>query len=74
MAGITNLVLAIAAFTSNLEKDEIKTALESVQKVHVKTWTNKFIEKNVTTKASRILSCSVKKWDEEKTEGFTPHP
>lgn len=43
MAGITNLVLSIAAFTSSLMSDEIKIALENTTTNNIKDWTKKYI-------------------------------
>jgi len=50
MAGITNLVLSIAAFTSSLEENEIRTALESTKMEDIKKWSNKFIGKTLLQK------------------------
>ncbi len=50
MAGITNLVLSIAAFTSTLEENEIKMALESTTMEDIKKWSNEFIGKTLLQK------------------------
>ena len=57
MAGITNLVLSIAAFTSSLEEDEIKIALESTKMEDIKKWTNDFIGETLIQKR-RHAFCS----------------
>lgn len=56
MAGITNLVLSIAAFTATLDKNEIKTALESTKMKDIKIWTDKFIGKTLLQKRREALS------------------
>ena len=43
MAGITNLVLCIAAFTSSMTEDVVKEALESTTTNDIKKWTEDFI-------------------------------
>ena len=43
MAGITNLVLCIAAFTSNLDENEIQIALENTTMNDIKRWTEENI-------------------------------
>lgn len=50
MAGITNLILSIAAFTCSLEEEEIKTALENTVINDVKEWTKKTIGKSLFQK------------------------
>jgi hypothetical protein len=50
MAGITNLVLCIAAFTSSLQDDEVKEALERTTIRDIKNWTNEFIGKTLLQK------------------------
>lgn len=50
MAGITNLVLCIAAFTSSLEENEIKIALESTTMEDIKKWSSEFIGKTLLQK------------------------
>jgi len=64
MAGITNLVLAIAAFTSSLELDEIKKALESRTKADITTWTQKFIGKTILQRRKGVFG-ALKKWNEQ---------
>jgi len=56
MAGITNLVLSIAAFTSSLSKKEIKKALENVTTSNVKEWTKEFIGKTLLQKRREVFS------------------
>ena len=58
MAGITNLVLAIAAFTSKLEQKEIKDALEKVKTANVKEWTKKFIGKTLLQKRREFFAAA----------------
>jgi len=55
MAGITNLVLAIAAFTSSLCEKEIKEALEFTSMDEIKQWSNKFIGKTLLQKRREAL-------------------
>ncbi len=47
MAGITNLVLCIPAFTSKLSQTEIKEALENTKVKDIKEWTKKNIGKTL---------------------------
>ncbi len=39
MAGVTNLCLSLAAFTSSLSKDNVKLALEKPTIANIKDWT-----------------------------------
>ena len=55
MSGITNLVLSIAAFTSSLNKKEIKNALETVTTSKVKEWTSEFIGKTLLQKRREVF-------------------
>lgn len=50
MAGITNLVLSIAAFTSRLNENEIKKALEKTTINDIKKWTRTFVGQTITQK------------------------
>ncbi len=56
MAGITNLVLCIAAFTCSLEKCEIKEALETTTVADVKCWTDKNVGKTLLQKRREFLA------------------
>ena len=56
MAGLTNLALCIAAFTSSLEKCEIKLALETTSVADVKQWTQKNIGKTLLQKRREFLA------------------
>jgi hypothetical protein len=56
LAGVTNLALVIAAFTSSLEKHEIKEALENTTIKDIKTWTQKHIGTTVFAKRKLLLS------------------
>ena len=47
MAGITNLILSISAFTCSLEEEEIKSALENTVINDIKEWTRKTIGKSL---------------------------
>jgi hypothetical protein len=47
MAGITNLILSISAFTSTLNEEDIKEALENTNIYDVKDWTKKNIGKTL---------------------------
>lgn len=58
MAGITNLILCIAAFTSSLDESEIKEALETTTINDIKKWTNEFVGKTLYQKRREILSCA----------------
>ena len=55
MAGITNLVLCIAAFTSSLEECEIKEALETTTVTEVRRWTKKHVGKTLLQKRREFL-------------------
>jgi len=50
MAGITNLALSIAAFTSSLDENEIKEALELTTMRDIKKWSAEFIGKTLLQK------------------------
>ena len=50
MAGITNLILSISAFTSTLNEEDIKEALENTIIYDVKDWTKKNIGKTLFQK------------------------
>ena len=57
MAGLTNLVLCIAAFTSSLEKCEIKEALETTTVAEVKQWTRQNVgEETLLQKRRKFLA------------------
>ncbi len=56
MAGVTNLVLCIAAFTSSLNKDEVKAALESTTIKDVKNWSTENIGKTLFQKRREALT------------------
>jgi len=58
MAGITNLILCIAAFTSSLDESEIKEALETTTINDIKKWTNEFVGKTLYQKRREVLSCA----------------
>lgn len=56
MAGITNLALCIAAFTSPLEENVVKKALESTTVGAIKKWTREFIGKTLIQKRREAFS------------------
>jgi hypothetical protein len=56
MAGVTNLILCISAFTASLEKSEIKKALESVTINDIKNWTKEFVGKTLLQKRRAVLN------------------
>ncbi len=56
MAGLTNLVLCIAAFTSSLEKCEIKEALETTTVAEVKQWTRQNVGETLLQKRREFLA------------------
>ncbi len=58
MAGITNLILCIAAFTSSMDESEIKEALETTTINDIKKWTNKFVGKTLYQERRELLSCA----------------
>lgn len=58
MACMTDLCLCIAAFTSNLHKEEIKQALESVFIKDIKMWTTANIGESLLKKRIRLLSAT----------------
>ena len=43
MAGITNLVLTIAAFTCSLSQKDVKNCMEKIRTIDIKNWTEKNI-------------------------------
>lgn len=55
MAGITNLVLCIAAFTCKLSNEEIKEALEKTRIKDVKIWTQKNIGETLLNKRRKAF-------------------
>lgn len=55
MAGITNLVLCIAAFTSSLTNESIKEALESTMIKDIDDWSEKFIGETLYKKRKEFL-------------------
>ena len=50
MAGITNLILSLSAFTSTLNEEDIKKALENTIIYDVKEWTKRNIGKTLFQK------------------------
>lgn len=56
MAGVTNLVLCIAAFALSLKKEEIKEALEATRMNDIKKWTLENIGKTLFQKRREIFS------------------
>jgi hypothetical protein len=56
MAGVTNLVLCIAAFTLSLKKEEIKEALEATRMKDIKKWTLENIGKTLFQKRREAFS------------------
>lgn len=56
MACLTNLSLSIAAFTSSLEKNEIKLALENVKIKDINNWTKVNIGQSMLKKRRALLS------------------
>ncbi len=61
MAGVTNLILCISAFTATLSKENIKDALENTTINDVKKWTNIFVGKTLLQKRKEILCFEQKK-------------
>ena len=55
MAGITNLILCIAAFSSRLDVAEIKKALEKTRIEDIKKWTKEIIGKTLMQKRKEAL-------------------
>lgn len=58
MACLTDLSLCIAAFTSNLQKEEIKQSLETVYMKDIKKWTADNIGESLLKKRIRLLSAA----------------
>lgn len=58
MAGITNLILCIAAFTFKLDELNIKKALESTVIDDIKQWTNENIGKSLFQKRKQAYALS----------------
>ena len=59
MAGITNLALCMAAFTSSLNESDIKQALESTTVNDIKDWTEKNIGKTLLQKRRNFFAKAV---------------
>jgi hypothetical protein len=57
MAGVTNLILCLSAFTSSLKENEIKKALEGTTINDIKEWTKEFVGKTLLQKRREVLSC-----------------
>lgn len=55
MAGVTNLILCISAFTAKLTKESIKEALEKTTIKDVQEWTREFVGKTLLQKRKEIL-------------------
>lgn len=55
MAGVTNLVLCIAAFTSSLNEEKIKNALETTTVNDIMDWTKEFIGETLLQKRKKAL-------------------
>ena len=55
MAGITNLILCIAAFTSDLNTEEVKKCMETTTINDVKSWSKEFIGKTLFQKRKECL-------------------
>jgi hypothetical protein len=55
MAGVTNLILCISAFTATLSNERIKKALESTTIYDIKKWTKEFVGKTLLQKRKEIL-------------------
>ena len=58
MAGITNLVLTIAAFTCSLSTKELKDSLEKIRTVDIKNWTKKNIGISLFQKRKLFLAAT----------------
>jgi len=56
MAGVTKLALALPAFTSSLDEEEIKEALETTTFDDIKEWAEKNIGETLFQKRSKALS------------------
>ena len=56
MAGITNLALCMAAFTSSLNESDIKQALESTTVNDIRDWTEKNIDKILLQKRRNFFA------------------
>ena len=56
MAGITNLILSMAVFTSSLCEADIKLALETTTIEKVNNWTRDFIGETLYQKRRKVLS------------------
>ena len=66
MAGITNLALSIAAFTSDLSEETITTALETTTVKDIEKWSDKNIGNSLLKKRREAFSISKK----NGTNGF----
>jgi hypothetical protein len=56
MAGVTKLALVIAAFTSSLEEEDIREALETTRMKDITTWTEKHIGTTLFAQRKVLLS------------------
>jgi len=57
MAGVTNLILCLSAFTASLTEIEIKKALETTTINDIVNWTKKIIGKTLLKKRNEVLLC-----------------
>ena len=58
MAGVTNLILCLSAFTASLSEKNIKTALENTTINDIKVWTQKFVGKTLLQKRKEAFCFS----------------
>ncbi len=63
MAGVTNLVLCLAAFTSPLTHDSVKTALETVKVSDIQKCNSEFVNISLLKKR-QIYFSNTKKWND----------
>jgi len=63
MAGVTNLVLCLAAFTHPLTRESIISALETVKVKDIKNWNSGNVENSVYKKR-QIYFSTTEKWNE----------
>lgn len=58
MAGVTNLILTLAAFTSDLQTEEIENAMVSTPIRLIKDWTKENLGESLLTKRRKLFCCT----------------
>lgn len=58
MAGVTNLILTLAAFTSDLQTEEIENAMVSTPIRLIKDWTKENLGESLLSKRRKLFCCT----------------